>query len=156
MLRFLSHLEVMRALSRALRRAGIAVAYSQGFNPQPKLSLALALPVGVEGLAELGDLELRTTMAPEELSTRVNRCLVDGLQLVRAWEVPLTAPSLTTSVREGAYRVSLPLDGMSTEIAEQLSAQALCDAWLDRPSIVVSVERKEGEGRSMPGRRSWG
>ncbi|PWB45834.1 MAG: B12-binding domain-containing radical SAM protein [Candidatus Methylomirabilota bacterium] len=144
MLRFLSHLEVMRALSRALRRAGIAVAYSQGFNPQPKLSLALALPVGVEGLAELGDLELRTTMAPEELSTRVNRCLVDGLQLVRAWEVPLTAPSLTTSVREGAYRVSLPLDGMSTEIAEQLSAQALCDAWLDRPSIVVSVERKEG------------
>src|SRR5574337_1790772 len=66
-LRFLSHLEVMRALGRALRRAGIAVAYSQGFNPQPKLSLALALPVGVEGRQELGDIELRAAMVPEEL-----------------------------------------------------------------------------------------
>ncbi|MBZ0169552.1 radical SAM protein [Candidatus Methylomirabilis lanthanidiphila] len=143
-LRFLSHLEVMRALGRALRRAGIAVAYSQGFNPQPKLSLALALPVGVEGRQELGDIELRAAMAPEELAARVNRSLVDGLQLLRAWEVPLTAPSLTALVREVAYRVTLPLVGFAAPIGERLSAQALCDEWLDRPSIVVSVERKEG------------
>ena len=143
-LRFLSHLEVMRALSRALRRAGIAMAHSQGFNPQPKLSLALALPVGVEGRQELGDIELRAAMAPEELAARVNRCLVVGLQLLRAWEVPLTAPSLTALVREVAYRVSLPLDGWAAPIRERLSAQALCDEWLDRSSIVVSVERKDG------------
>jgi radical SAM-linked protein len=143
-LRFLSHLEVMRALSRALRRAGIAAAYSQGFNPQPKLSLALALPVGVEGRQELGDIELRTAVAPAELVQRVNGGLVEGLQLLRAWEVPLTAPSLTALVREAAYRVSLPLNGWAAPIHERLSAQALCDEWLDRPSIVVSVERKEG------------
>jgi len=143
-LRFLSHLEVMRALSRALRRAGIAAAYSQGFNPQPKLSLALALPVGVEGRQELGDIELRTAVAPAELVQRVNGGLVEGLQLLRAWEVPLTAPSLTALVREAAYRVSLPLNGWAAPMHERLSAQALCDEWLDRPSIVVSVERKEG------------
>ncbi|CBE69154.1 MAG: TIGR03960 family B12-binding radical SAM protein [Candidatus Methylomirabilis oxygeniifera] len=143
MLRFLSHLELMRALGRALRRAGIALAYSQGFNPQPKLSCALALPVGVEGRQELADIELRVAMAPEELVERVNRCLAAELQLLRAWEVPLTAPSLTTSVREAAYRVSLPLNGCAQEIGERLRTQALCDEWLDRPSIPVSVERKE-------------
>src|SRR5512137_1305759 len=66
-LRFLSHLELMRALQRALRRAGIPLAYTQGFNPQPRLSLAQALAVGVEGLRELGDMELTLRMAPEEM-----------------------------------------------------------------------------------------
>jgi radical SAM-linked protein len=143
-LRFLSHLELMRALSRALRRAGVAVAYSQGFNPQPKLSCALALPVGVEGRQELADIELRAAMAPEELVAQVNRQLTPELHLLRAWEVPLTAPSLTALARETAYRVSLPLNGLARQISDRLSAQALCDEWLDRPSIPVSVERKEG------------
>lgn len=143
-LRFLSHLEVVRALSRALRRAGIVVAYSQGFNPQPKLSLALALPVGVEGQQELGDIELRTAIAPTQLVERVNRCLVDGLQLLRAWEVPLTAPSLTAAVREVVYRVWLPQHGAVQQIDTRLSSQVMCDKWLDRSSIVVSVERKDG------------
>ncbi|PWB80426.1 MAG: hypothetical protein C3F08_04380, partial [Candidatus Methylomirabilota bacterium] len=143
-LRFLSHLEVVRALSRALRRAGIVVAYSQGFNPQPKLSLALALPVGVEGQQELGDIELRTAIAPTKLVERVNRCLVDGLQLLRAWEVPLTAPSLTAAVREVVYRVWLPQHGAVQQIDTRLRSQVMCDKWLDRSSIVVSVERKDG------------
>lgn len=144
LLRFLSHLEVMRALSRALRRAGVAVAYSQGFNPQPKLSLALALPVGVEGRQELADIELRTAMAPEELVARVNRCLAAELQWLRAWDVPLTAPSLTALVRETVYRVSLPLNGLAGQFGVRLGAQTLCDEWLDRSSILVNVERKEG------------
>ncbi|HWQ69339.1 MAG TPA: TIGR03936 family radical SAM-associated protein, partial [Patescibacteria group bacterium] len=101
------------------------------------------LPVGVEGRQELADIELRAAMAPEELVARVNRCLAAELQLLRAWEVPSTAPSLTTSVREAVYRVLLPLNGCAQEIGERLRAQALCDEWLNQPSIPVSVERKE-------------
>lgn len=143
MLRFLSHLELMRALGRALRRAGVAVAYSQGFNPQPKLASALALPVGVEGRQELADLELRAAMAPEELVARVNQYLAPELHLLRAWEVPLTAPSLTPLVREVVYRVSLPLNGLAQEIRARLSSQARCNEWLARPTIPVRFTRKE-------------
>ena len=142
-LRFLSHLEVMKALSRALRRAQVPMAYSQGYNPQPKLSFALALPVGVEGWQELADLELKAAMAPEELVARVNRHLASELHLLRAWEVPLTVPSLTPSVREAVYQVSLPLNGSAHQIRAKLSSPALCDEWLSRPSIPVSVQRKE-------------
>jgi len=142
-LRFLSHLELMRALARGVRRAQVAVAYSQGYNPQPKLASALALPVGVEGRQELADIELTEAIAAEDLVARVNRHLTPELHLLRAWEIPLAAPSLTPSVREVAYRVSLPLNGLTTEILAMLSSQALCDEWLDRPSIPVSVERKD-------------
>ncbi len=142
-LRFLSHLEVMKALSRALRRAQVPMAYSQGYNPQPKLSFALALPVGVEGWRELADIELGVAMAPEELVARVNRHLAPELHLVRAWEVPLTAPSLTPSVREAVYQIALPLNGSSPEMRARLSSPAVCDEWLSRPSITVSVQRKE-------------
>jgi len=142
-LRFLSHLEVMKALSRALRRAQVPMAYSQGYNPQPKLSFALALPVGVEGWQELADIELSAAMAPEELMTRVNRHLAPELHLLRAWEVPLTAASLTPSVREAAYHVSLPFNGWDPETKARIGSPMLCDEWLSRSSIPVSVQRKE-------------
>jgi radical SAM family uncharacterized protein/radical SAM-linked protein len=142
-LRFLSHLELMKALSRALRRAMIPMAYSYGYNPQPKLSFALALPVGVEGWQELADVELQSRMAPSELVERVNRHLASELHLLRAWEVPLAAPSLTPSVREAAYQVWLPLNGWGSEVTSRLASPTLCDDWMARASIPVSVQRKE-------------
>jgi radical SAM family uncharacterized protein/radical SAM-linked protein len=142
-LRFLSHLELMKALSRALRRAAIAVAYSYGYNPQPKLSVALALPVGVEGWRELADVELQRRLAPSELVERVNRHLASELHLLAAWEVPLSAPSLTPSVREADYQVWLPLNGWGPEVTSRLASPTLCDDWMTRASIPVSTQRKE-------------
>ena len=71
-LAYLSHLELMRALQRALRRAGAPLAYTHGFNPQPKISVAQALAVGVEGLRELGELQLIERMEPADLLARWN------------------------------------------------------------------------------------
>ncbi len=142
-LRFLSHLELMKALSRALRRAQVPMAHSSGYNPQPKLSFALALPVGVEGWQELADIELRAGMTPEEFVERVNRHLTPELHLLRAWEIPLTAPSLTPSVREAHYQVSLLLNGSGAAVKARLASPGLCHEWLGRPSIAVSVQRKE-------------
>ncbi len=142
-LRFLSHLEVMKAVSRALRRAQVPIAYSQGYNPQPKLSFALALPVGVEGWQELADIELSLAIAPEELVARVNRHMASELQLLRAWEVAVTAPSLTSSVREAVYQVSLSLNGSAPEIRARLNSPSVCDEWMSRRSIPVSVQRKD-------------
>lgn len=142
-LRFLSHLELMKALSRALRRATIPMAYSHGYNPQPKLSVALALPVGVEGWQELGDIELQARMEPSELVERVNRHLASELHLLSAWEVPLSAPSLTPSIREAAYQVWLPLNGWGPEVTSRLASPTLCHEWMARASIPVSVQRKE-------------
>jgi radical SAM-linked protein len=142
-LRFLSHLEVMRAITRALRRARVPLAYSSGYNPQPKLSVALALPVGVEGRRELADVELRAPISPAALVERLNRHLSPELHLLRAWEVPLAAPSLTPSVREATYEIALALNGWGDEVGGRVESPRLCDEWLARPSIPVAVQRKD-------------
>ncbi|MFB3819350.1 MAG: TIGR03936 family radical SAM-associated protein, partial [Candidatus Methylomirabilales bacterium] len=141
-LRFLSHLELMRALQRALRRAGIPVASTQGFNPQPRLSLAQALAVGVEGLCEPGELDLRQRMAPEALVDAWNRQLPPELKILRAWEAPLHGPSLSAGVRGAAYRVWLPPNGWEAALLADLGSPRACADFLAQGEIPVEVVKK--------------
>lgn len=141
-LRFLSHLELMRALQRALRRAGIPLAFTQGFNPQPRLSLAQALAVGVEGLREPGEVELTLRMAPEEMPAAWNRQLPSELKILRAWEVPLNGPSLSAGVRGAVYQIQLAPNGWDPTLLTALGTTEACAAFLAQESIPVEVTRK--------------
>ncbi|MGD9496743.1 MAG: TIGR03936 family radical SAM-associated protein [Armatimonadota bacterium] len=67
LLRFLSHLDLARAIDRAVRRAGLPVRYSQGFNPSAQISFASALPVGVAGERELCQIELERALDAGEV-----------------------------------------------------------------------------------------
>ncbi|MGH7377122.1 MAG: TIGR03936 family radical SAM-associated protein, partial [Candidatus Methylomirabilales bacterium] len=137
-LRFLSHLEVFRTLTRAIRRAGYLLAYTQGYNPQPRLAVAMGLPVGVEGEAELADVELRERAAVEDFAVRVNATLPVELHLTGAWEVSLAAPSLTSQVLTARYRATL-----SPSVAGAVEdPAAACAAFLARQTIPVDGFRK--------------
>jgi len=150
-LRFLSHLELMRALQRALRRAGIPVASTQGFNPQPRLSLAQALAVGVEGLRELGEVDLGQRMEPEALRQAWNRQLAPELKILRAWEAPLHGPSLSAGVRGAAYRVWLPPNGWEGSLLADLGSPRACAEFLAQGQIPVEVVKK-GRAQTLDAR----
>ncbi|MGC8837681.1 MAG: TIGR03936 family radical SAM-associated protein [Anaerolineae bacterium] len=107
-LRFLSHLDVVRLWHRALRRARVPVAYTQGFNPQPRLAFAAALPVGHAGLRELVDIWLEVPWDPEAFLQAVRQSLPKGLSLLECVPVPLGAPSLQSLVRAAQVRVTVP------------------------------------------------
>ena len=141
-LRFLSHLELMRAYARALRRAGVPLAFTQGFNPQPRLSLAQALAVGVEGLCELGEVELSERMAPGELCEAWNRQLPPELKILRTWEAPLHGPSLSAGVRGAVYHIQLTPNGWDQTVLTDLGTPESCAAFLARESIAVEVTKK--------------
>ena len=141
-LRFLSHLELMRALARALRRAGIPVAYTQGFNPQPRLALAQALAVGVAGEGELGELDLAEPLAPPDLLARWNAQLAPELKILRAWEAPLHGPSLSAGVRGAVYRIQLPPGGGEAPLPAGLGGGGACAEFLAQPCIPVEVSKK--------------
>jgi radical SAM-linked protein len=141
-LRFLSHLELMRALSRSLRRAGIPLAFTQGFNPQPRLSLAQALAVGIEGRRELGEVELVQRMEPEALLTAWNRQLPPELKILRSWEAPLNGPSLSAGVRGAVYHIQLAPNGWDTTILAALGTTESCAAFLAQESIPVEATKK--------------
>ncbi len=107
-LRFLSHLETMRALTRALRRAQMPVQHSQGFHPNPLLNFATALPVGVESLGEYGDITLYEPVDPAEFQARLNAELPTNLRLLDALAVPLKATSLMSEPLAAQYSVEVP------------------------------------------------
>jgi radical SAM-linked protein len=108
--KYVSHLAVMRAWERIVRRAGLPIAHSHGFNPRPKLTFASALPVGATGRAEILDLELREPLAAEDVLTRLRRQMPPGLEVQSAEEVPLRAPALQAEMRYAVYEARLALE----------------------------------------------
>ncbi|MEZ5237555.1 MAG: TIGR03936 family radical SAM-associated protein [Microthrixaceae bacterium] len=103
-----SHRDVARVLERAIRRAGVPVAYTEGFSPRPKLQYGLALSTGYESDGEYVDLYLdpgRTGVTePPEVALALTACLPDGLDVVAAAEVDRSGPSLQDSVADRVWR----------------------------------------------------
>lgn len=89
--KFFGHLELINIFHRALRRAGLRLVYSKGFHPLPFITLATALPVGIESLAEKMDIKLYGEYKPRELLDSINPHLPLGLHLTEVSEVPLNA-----------------------------------------------------------------
>ncbi len=109
LLRFLGHLELANAFQRVLRRAGIPVAMSQGFHPQPKLSFATPLPTGMESRNELADVLVVGSISCEDFVRRFNASAPEGLRVIQAEERPLTGPSLMARTLAGEYEIAGPV-----------------------------------------------
>ena len=92
--RHLSHLELGRVLSRAFSRAGLKLAYSQGYHPMPKISFFSALPVGTESMTELAEIELAEIVDIDALKARINRELPGGMDVVRILKIPFSGKKL--------------------------------------------------------------
>ena len=127
--RYISHLDLARALERSLNRAGLPVAYSHGFNRRPRLSLAAALPLGYTSEAEVADVWLNEAVAPALFLERLAASIAPGISALAAAEVPLNAPSLQQQMAEAIYRVDF-LDvvdeaELRARVVEVLAAETL-------------------------------
>ncbi|MDD4858815.1 MAG: TIGR03936 family radical SAM-associated protein [Dehalococcoidales bacterium] len=115
-LKYISHLDMTRLWQRALARAGIAIAYSEGFNPHPRLSLAAPLPLGVTSEAELMDIVLAKFISPHSFNTSVSRQLPGGIRIDQVYQMPLEVQSLQSQVRFAEYSVNVATDKPRAEI----------------------------------------
>ncbi|MBU6430635.1 MAG: TIGR03936 family radical SAM-associated protein, partial [Cyanobacteria bacterium REEB65] len=113
-LRFISHLDLARLFERALRRAGLPVVFSQGFNPHPAIEFAAPLALGVTSEAELVDIYLADVFDPAEFQRRLNDALPPEGRLHGCWPATLKGPSLMSLVDEATYRVTLA-DAIETD-----------------------------------------
>ena len=103
-IKYISHLDIMRLWHRALNRAGIALAYSEGFNPHPRMSLAA---LGVTSEAELMDIILTKPASPHFFTAALSQQLPPGIEILQVYSVALIMPSLQSQVRYAEYRVDL-------------------------------------------------
>lgn len=111
-LRYTGHLDLHKLWERAARRAELPLAYSQGFHPQPKMSLAAALPLGLSSTCEVLDMRLERDIELDGLSARLNATLPPGIQVTNVEQVDERAPALQTQVASAEYEVELkePVD----------------------------------------------
>jgi radical SAM-linked protein len=84
MIRYISHLDLMRALTRAMRRAGLPLKMTQGFSPHPKLSIKRALKLGLESQNEEASIVLKEFIKPEEFIVRLQEQLPEGILIKSA------------------------------------------------------------------------
>jgi radical SAM-linked protein len=120
--KFISHLDLMRLWQRALNRAGVALAYSEGFNPHPRLSLAAPLALGVTSEAELMDIVLAKWSSPHAFEAAVGRQLPRGVEILQVFNTAPTMPSLQSQVRQAEYRVSVETDRTEEEVTDMIAA----------------------------------
>jgi radical SAM family uncharacterized protein/radical SAM-linked protein len=104
-LRFLSHLDLYRLLTRALRRARIDLVYSQGFNPKPRIAFGPALSVGVASEGEYLDFDSHARLNPEEAERRINDALPRGVRFQTVREIRRDVPALGDAICAARYRV---------------------------------------------------
>jgi radical SAM family uncharacterized protein/radical SAM-linked protein len=140
-MRFVSHLELAHLFYRASKRADLPLCHSEGFHPMPRIIFATALPVGMESLTEIVDMELEGRVTPLEVKERLGHTLPPGIEIIEAMRVPLSSPS-TSLVHRSVYWI--PLDHLiSKEEAETRLTKAL-----EKRAFVLHQERK-GKQRSV-------
>ncbi|MBI2868849.1 MAG: DUF2344 domain-containing protein [Chloroflexi bacterium] len=120
--KYVSHLDIMRLWQRALNRAGIPLAYSEGFTPHPRLSLAAPLAVGVVSEAELMDVELSKRVTPTAFTSLVGAQLPEGFDILQVLPVALTLPSLQSQVRFAEYEVEVETTQSRQEVESAITA----------------------------------
>jgi len=137
--RFTSHRDAARMWERALRRAELPVASTQGFTPRPKISFGLALPTCAESIAEYVDIELRGNVAAHEidldaLPERLSEALPNGFDVLVAAEREPGTGSLQESVTSCTWQLW----------SSQLSAEHYVDACrlLESTELIIERERK--------------
>jgi radical SAM-linked protein len=135
-MRFTSHRDFARAFERALLRAKVPIAYSQGFTPHPKISYASAAPTGAASEAEYLEIALRAPMDPTEVARALDAALSPGLDILDA--VDAGPGSLAERIDAAHWRVELP--GVDPDALRRAVA-----AFLAAPE--VSVERLTKQGR---------
>lgn len=127
-LKYTSNLDVQKIWERALRRARLPLAYSQGFNPQPRMNLAAPLPLGFTGSGELIDIWFTDDLPLSEIEQRLGGMLPSDLKIQSIAQVELSESSLQAQVSAAEYRIRLTPELPSTELATRVQALLAADS----------------------------
>lgn len=136
-LRFLSHLEVVHSLERAVRRSGLEFAVTQGFSPHLKAAFGPALPVGTAGDAEYLDVYLARYTPAEEALARLAAASAQDLAPYAAVYVADREPALTAAIDVAVYLVAVEGEGATSQ-----SVLAACEEAVARGELTVEHKGK--------------
>ncbi|MFN3927424.1 MAG: TIGR03960 family B12-binding radical SAM protein [Pseudanabaenaceae cyanobacterium] len=138
----ISHLDLMRLFERALRRAGLPIAYSEGFHPLPKIAIAKALPLGHTSTGEIADFELTEVVDPQAFIDSLQLQLGEEIPLYSAVNIPMSAPAAEMSVTSAIYELNLTTPEVITREQITQGIQAILQV-ADIPYNQITKSGKE-------------
>ena len=137
--RHLGHLDLLRSMQRALRRSGLPIRYSQGFNPHVVLSFASPLSVGTSGSEELLDVALDEEVTEEAFAECFAPALPSSLPLVSVRSIDDKHPKLMAQLKTAEYIATLPANEASMAMLSAI------DPLLAKDEIIAIRKSKRGE-----------
>lgn len=138
--RFIGHLDVMRYFQKAIRRAGLDVAYSQGFSPHQIMSFAQPLSVGLESNGEYMDIEAHSLVSCEDAMHRLNAVGAPGIEVVSVKILPEKAGNAMASVAAASYTVTFR-EGREAHF----DIPTALERFLAKDAILITKEGKKGK-----------
>ena len=136
-LKYIGHLDLMRALQRAFRRSGLPVAYSMGFNPHMLVTFASALSVGTVGLREIMDVKLSESCDMAEFTSALTRAVPPGITVKETITIGDNHPAPMAQLYAASYDVKVLL-------SQNEPMHAAIAAINDAPSILIDRKTKKG------------
>ena len=150
-MRFIGHLDVMRFFQKAMRRAGVPIAFTGGYSPHMIMSFAQPLGVGVTSDGEYLDIELQEEIDPQDAVRRLNEVSVEGIEVVNFCRIPDDKKSSgMTIVAAAGYRAVLLESAKSADIPRAFpeSWKEKMTEFLRQDSIVVLKRTKRSEAQT--------
>ena len=132
---YISHLDLMHTMQRAISRAGFSLKYSEGYNPHPQISIALPLSVGMSSRCEIMDLRLNENVSLEDFREKLNAALPEGIEVSDIYEPEEKSSAIKWLRVRGTYEY----DGR--DVSRMLP---LLGEFFERESIVVPKKSKRG------------
>jgi radical SAM family uncharacterized protein/radical SAM-linked protein len=154
--KYMSHLDLTRALPRAFRRAGIRLGYSQGFHPMPLIQYGPALGVGNVGENELLDFDSPDDLDEAEFLARINAALPEGLRFKSLTRLEAGAQPLAKVINQAEYTIALDApeiraalerirscDAALTSFGDEQIHKKLVEAFMSRDEFLIERAHKE-------------
>ena len=135
---YTSHLDIMRMFKRIFKRADIRLAYSQGFNPHPKMGFAQPLSLGYEGIREFIEFETVEGMDEEEILARLKAIMPAGIELKRCISGDHLRKTLSAMTEAAKYSAFLPAHGMKPETAKNILT-----GYIEQDKIITLKKQKK-------------
>ena len=137
--KYISHLDLLRTWSRAIKRGKIPIGYTKGFNPHPLISFGLPLSVGVTSESEYMDIELEEYMDPLKLQTKLNQVLPAGIKVLKVEKLDEYAKKIASIIYFADYNIHIYFE---QSISEQFPKQ------IEHPLLreELNVEKKGKKG----------
>lgn len=137
--KYISHLDMMKVFERTIRRSGIPIMYSQGFNPHPHMVFGLPLSVGVTSEAEYADFEFTEQIGAEEFIEKMNSSFPLGFKIIDA-AYKQSKSNIMASINAASYGVLV----CTQKIIDIKLIKDKIDGFMQLPSIIVKKEGKSG------------